>query len=631
MNKPIDILQKYWGYASFRPQQEEIITSILDGHDSLAILPTGGGKSLCFQIPGLILEGVTLVISPLIALMTDQVQDLQFKNIPAAVIHSGMPSSQITQTLEDAIRGELKFIYCSPERLQQDLFLDYAMDIPWSLLVIDEAHCISEWGHDFRPSYLKINTFQSSLPHSIPTAAFTASATEKVRQEIISELKLSSPQLFIQDTFRANLAYHVIHAEQKEWTLLNRLQASSNIIYCPTRKNTEQLSQFLIDKGYNCNYYHAGLSSKERQWVQSQWLQSASQTICSTNAFGMGINKPNVRQVFHLHAPHSLEAYYQEAGRAGRDGLHADAYLILRPHDIKNLHKSIELNFPPYDTIIQVYNIICNHLKISIGDGFEEKYFIDLAAVAHHYNINIFHILASIQTLEHEEYWSFQLDDISQHHVQINCNREEMNFIERHSPTLYTVMIQMLRLYGDIIQNFTPISIEIIAQLLNTTYDDISLRLQQLEQKGYIKWQKYKRGSSLFFLQARVPTNFIIINKNRLARRQKVFEEKLLAMQAYIDNTTDCRQQIIARYFGFDKTTTCQICDNCRRQHFIKNKATFAKNIFKIIKAHQPISTKNILSHIDDELNEQQLKSIIQELLVDDLIQINEDVITLKK
>lgn len=366
---PLHFLQQYWGYTAFRPQQQEIINSILTGHDTVALLPTGGGKSLCYQLPALAREGFCLVVSPLIALMQDQVQRLTAQGIAAACIYAGMPRQAVANTLENTARGDYKLLYVSPERLQTGLFLEYLPLFNINLIAVDEAHCISQWGHDFRPEYLKIAQLKK-LFYRTPFLALTASATKEVEADIVTQLKLYKPHTFRQSFSRNNIFYRLLYAENK-WTALleTLLQHKENccIVYCRSRRQTEILVKQLSEQGFDARHYHAGMSGEQREKNFNTWLQDSTKIMVATTAFGMGIDKADVRLVVHYDAPEHLEAYYQEAGRAGRDGLPCEALLLHNTGDLKKLAGSTQIQFPPDDILRKTYQAVCEYLQLPIG------------------------------------------------------------------------------------------------------------------------------------------------------------------------------------------------------------------------------------------------------------------------
>ncbi|RYY00724.1 MAG: ATP-dependent DNA helicase RecQ, partial [Gammaproteobacteria bacterium] len=395
------ILQQYWGYDAFRSQQEEIIQSVLEGKDTLALLPTGGGKSICYQVPALAQDGICLVVSPLIALMKDQVENLKKRGIGALVIYSGMQRKDIIRTLENARQDYFKFLYVSPERLETSLFKEYLPALNVNLIAVDEAHCISQWGYDFRPSYLKIASLREEIP-DVPVLAVTASATAAVQKDICEKLHFRKPNIFRQSFERKNLSYSVFQVEAKATKLVDILKKvqGSAIVYCKSRKKTSEVAALLQMHGLSANFYHAGLAQEERSKRQQEWIDNKTRIIVCTNAFGMGIDKPDVRVVVHMDAPDCLENYYQEAGRCGRDGKKAYAVLLYEGRDVEEL-EALHLNrYPGFDIIRQVYDALVNFLQIPVNDGQDRSYAFRFDEFVRNFKLNVHQALYSLQALE---------------------------------------------------------------------------------------------------------------------------------------------------------------------------------------------------------------------------------------
>ncbi|RYZ49247.1 MAG: ATP-dependent DNA helicase RecQ, partial [Chitinophagaceae bacterium] len=395
------ILQQYWGYEAFRSQQEEIIQSVLQGKDTLALLPTGGGKSICYQVPALAQDGICLVVSPLIALMKDQVENLKKRGIGALVIYSGMQRKDIIRTLENARQDYFKFLYVSPERLETSLFKEYLPALNINLIAVDEAHCISQWGYDFRPSYLKIASLREEIP-DVPVLAVTASATEAVQKDICEKLHFRKPNIFRQSFERKNLSYSVFQVEAKATKLVDILKKvqGSAIVYCKSRKKTSEVAALLQMHGLPANFYHAGLAQEERSKRQQEWIDNKTRIIVCTNAFGMGIDKPDVRVVVHMDAPDCLENYYQEAGRCGRDGKKAYAVLLYEGRDIEELETLHVNRYPGFDTIRQVHDALVNFLQIPVNDGQDRSYAFRFDEFVRNFKLNVHQALYSLQALE---------------------------------------------------------------------------------------------------------------------------------------------------------------------------------------------------------------------------------------
>jgi len=398
---PREILQQYWGHPAFRPMQEEVIAEVMAGRDALAILPTGGGKSVCFQVPALALEGLCLVITPLVALMEDQLGQLSRKGIAAAALHAGLPPAEIRRTLHEAVRGGYRFLYVSPERLETDAFREALPWLPLCLVAVDEAHCISQWGHDFRPSYLRIAALRR-IRGQVPILALTASATGRVRDEIVARLALRTPKVFRQSFERPNLTYRVMSVESRAAALVELLRqlAGPAIVYCRTRRHTAEYAALLQRAGLEATSYHAGLDREQRRERQEAWVGNHTRIMVATNAFGMGIDKPDVRAVVHTDPPDSLENYYQEAGRAGRDGGRSLAALLCRPGDVEELRRLPEVRYPPLAVIRKVYEALSNYLQIPSGIGEDRSYPVDLRELADRFRLTFPEILHSLQALQ---------------------------------------------------------------------------------------------------------------------------------------------------------------------------------------------------------------------------------------
>jgi ATP-dependent DNA helicase RecQ len=557
------ILKEYWGYDAFRPLQEEIIRSVLDRKDTLALLPTGSGKSVCYQVPAMAMEGICVVVSPLIALMKDQVQQLRKKGISALALHTGMSYREITKTMELAVNGKIKLLYLSPERLQTRVFKEYLAEMPVSLVAIDEAHCVSQWGYDFRPSYLQIASLRESLP-KVPMLALTASATPLVQEDILMQLELRQAAIIKGSFAREALSYSCFKEDNKPQKLLNILQQveGSNVVYCRTRKRSADICKFLLEKGMSATYYHAGLDQEERNERQQQWTGNHFRIMVSTNAFGMGIDKPDVRSVIHYDAPDCLENYYQEAGRAGRDQLKAYAVLLYNQQELDELDIQLEKKFPDSDTIRKVYQSLANFLQIPSGGGEGNSYDFDLTLFCNNFNIDRSTAIHALQILQADGYCALNESVFVPSKVQFTSDRNWLETFENQYPRLEPLIKALLRNYEGIFSYPAIISELYIAQLLRLEKELVINGLKQLHQHGVINYEPRKDQPQLVLLAERVKSEYLKINLQALEKRKLLARERLLKFKTYVTGKS-CRSVYIGNYFGDNNIKDCGICDNC--------------------------------------------------------------------
>jgi ATP-dependent DNA helicase RecQ len=563
---PKEILHQYWGYAAFRPLQEEIISAVLTGKDTLAILPTGGGKSICFQVPALAMDGLCLVISPLIALMQDQINQLDKKEIPAAGIYAGMPFATVKSTLQKAAAGEYTFLYVSPERLETRLFGEYLPYLPIKLIAVDEAHCISQWGYDFRPAYLTIADIRKQLPQ-VPLLALTASATAAVRQDIIDKLRLKDPSLFRQSFERPNLSYSIFEVESRAARLVEILQKVSGtaIVYCKTRKKTRDFADLLAAHKINAACYHAGLKQDERKERQEKWIRNEIRVMVCTNAFGMGIDKPDVRLVVHTAPPDCLENYYQEAGRAGRDGKKAYAVLLYQSADVAEMDKMPDMRYPPMKIIRHVYQSLANYLQLPSGIGEDDSYPFDVQDFIKRFNLPLFQVIYSLQAMQQASILTFQEQIFLPATIQFLSGKEELEAYEEMNPTSEPLIKTLLRTYGGIFDNPVAISEKQIAWLLKEDIGRLKDSLTTLHQNRVILYDPKKETPQIRFLQNRVKAEDLYIDAVAYLKRKNAFTDRIKAMKGYIQVDV-CRAQYIGRYFGDEQIVSCGICDLCLAQ-----------------------------------------------------------------
>lgn len=564
MQEPLQILQQYWHHNSFRPQQEAIIQSVLDGKDTLALLPTGGGKSICFQVPALMKDGLCLVISPLIALMKDQVENLTKRGIPALAIHSGMTFYEVRQTLQHAINGKAKFLYLSPERLETNLFRESLHLLSISLIAVDEAHCVSQWGYDFRPPYLRIANLREDLP-DVPILALTASATALVQDDIVAKLKFREPDIFRQSFEKPNLSYSVFKVDSKinkVLDILNNVQGTG-IIYCRNRRLTKEVAHLLSLQNIAADFYHAGLSQEERNNKQEAWINNKIRVIVCTNAFGMGIDKAEVRTVIHYDTPDCLENYYQEAGRAGRDGKRAYAVLLYQPQDATALEALPDVRFPVVYDIRKVYQALADYLQIPVGSGEGCYYDFDLNEFVKNFKLDIHLVINTLKVLEQEGHLTFNESIFLPSQVKFITTKELLLAFEESHPKLEPVMKCLLRTYEGVYDNRVSVHERLVAKLTWKKTEEVKNDLLQLQSLGIIEYLPQKETPQIYFILNRAPAQFLHINHENYLHRKQQFELRTEAMLRYLHLQKDCRSKYISAYFGDIGVKECGICDVC--------------------------------------------------------------------
>ena len=572
------ILKQYWGFDRFRPLQEEIIQSVLSQKDTLAVLPTGGGKSICFQVPALATDGICIVISPLIALMKDQVENLKKRSIPALLIHSGMQRMDVVKTLQNATHSYFKFLYISPERLETSLFHEYLPSFDVNFIAVDEAHCISQWGYDFRPSYLRIAELRKELP-DVPVLALTASATEDVQKDICEKLALPSASsisqkkkeniwhVFRQSFERKNLSYSVFKVDSKVAKLVQILKnvAGTAIVYCKSRKRTSEIANLLQMHGLSATNYHAGLKTEERTQRQQDWINNKVRVMVSTNAFGMGIDKPDVRTVVHLDTPDCLENYYQEAGRAGRDGRKAYTVLLHDARDIEELAQLHLVRYPTLEQIKAVYHSLVNYLQIPIYSGQDKTYTFRFDEFIRHFKLNSQEALYSLKALESDGWLDFNERNFSPSTLVFTTSKNGLYDFQKSYSQHENLLTTLLRTYEGIFDFPAFISENYIARLLKKDETDIKQQLKTIASFGIIQYVPQNNEPQLIFRKNRVATEELSFNLMPYYKRRDVFVSRAKKMIEYVE-TPACRSQFISLYFGDAKATGCGVCDNCVKQ-----------------------------------------------------------------
>lgn len=619
-----EILKQYWNYDSFRPLQEDIINAVLAGRDTLALLPTGGGKSLCFQVPALAKEGVCIVVTPLIALMKDQVEQLKRRQIRAAAIYSGMNWHEIDIVLDNCIHGNTKFLYVSPERLRTDIFLARVKLMKVSLLAIDEAHCISQWGYDFRPAYLQIAEFRKLIP-DVPLIALTASATKPVKMDICEKLEMQQPAVF-QDSFaRSNLSYSAFFEENKDARLLRILQnvQGSAIVYVRNRRRTKEISDWLNRNGIRSEFYHAGIPTKQRGEKQEAWIRNRVRVMVSTNAFGMGIDKPDVRVVVHTDLPDNLEAYYQEAGRAGRDKLKAYAVALYSQRDLSELRRNVEQKYPPIELLRRVYQALANYYQIPVGGGELENFDFDLQDFTGIFGLPLSETHYAIKLLEEEGF--VQLSDAynSSSKIHITVDNRALYDLQLKFPQYDSFIKLLLRMYGgEVFTQFVHISETAISQKHYTLEADVIKLLQGLNDMNVLVYDKQRDKPQLCFLTPRFDAAMIPINALAIQEKQEADFQRVEAVTKYVQHSTRCRTQLLQQYFGEITDAECGICDNClakkKKPIPTPENAQLRTEILKLLNL-SPLTPQQLVAAFGLK-NEQNAINTIRELLEDEVL-----------
>lgn len=544
--------------------QEDIINSVLNKTDTLALLPTGGGKSLCFQVPAMAMDGVCIVISPLIALMKDQVETLERKGINAQAISSAMPYREVREVLKNAAAGEYKFLYIAPERIETQAFIDFLYGVNAALIAVDEAHCISQWGYDFRPAYLRIKKIRERL-QGVPVIALTASATPEVQEDICTQLQFENGKIFRQSFERPNLAYSVEKptAKQKRIPELLNEHPGSAIVYCRTRRQTQWIAELLTMQGFSADYYHAGLKHELRARKQEAWLNSATRIMVSTNAFGMGIDKPDVRMVIHAESPDCLENYYQEAGRAGRDGKPSWAILLTGEAEFENMKRQAEVRFPTYVQLKQIYTALMDHLQVPAGFGEGKSFDIDVSAFAAGFGFEMLQAYYGILALSKCGVLYFNESFSSPSTVEFLCNKEDLVDFEKLHPELSSTVQGLLRSYEGIFDSLTTIHESALASFIGVPYGVLVTNLGSLHRAGVIHYQMQSEKPRVTLLLNRMYQDAFRIDTALLTRLKNVYHKRLNKIYEYVEDDQSCRSEFLAAYFGSITSGECNICDNC--------------------------------------------------------------------
>jgi ATP-dependent DNA helicase RecQ len=574
------ILTKYWGFTSFKPLQEEIIRSVSEGRDTLGLMPTGGGKSITFQVPALVAEGICLVITPLIALMKDQVNRLNALEIKSIAINSGMSAEEIDNALENCIYGDYKFLYISPERISTRIFQAKVSRLNLSLVAIDEAHCISQWGYDFRPSYLKIASVRDHISEKVPFLALTASATPQVIDDIMKKLLFREKNVLRTSFDRKNISYLVRKVEEKGTYLIKTLQKvkGSGIIYVRSRKKSKEVAELLVTSGISADFYHAGLTNELRDKKQTSWTIGETRVIVATNAFGMGIDKSEVRFVIHWDIPDSIENYFQESGRAGRDGKSAFAVLLYSPGDKNRLTDTIRKKFPEIEKIKDTYEALCNYLQVPLGSGKDNVFDFNMYDLVSKFRLPVIETYNSLQFLQREGYMEFTEEINNPSRVHFIVSRDDLYKFQVANESFDGFIKLLLRSYTGMFSEFVPINEDALSRKSAATRDTIYQYLVKLSALNIIRYIPGKKSALVIFTEERLVRKGLMISPENYLHVKEKYENRLDRMIEYADSDNHCRSVYLLNYFG-EEADRCGICDVCRE----RNELDLSKYEFDLI------------------------------------------------
>lgn len=596
-----EVLRRYWGFDQFRPLQDEIIQSVLHGHDTLALLPTGGGKSICFQVPAMMKDGICIVVSPLIALMKDQVENLKAKGINAIAIYAGMGKREIDILLDNCIYGNIKFLYLSPERLLSPIVRERISYMDVNLIAIDEAHCISQWGYDFRPPYLQLTSLREIHPDT-PVLALTATATPFVKEDIQDKLAFKKAKVYVKSFERRNLSYAVIDVEDKHKKLLDIVKnvKGSGLVYVRNRRETAEIASFLQRNGVSADFYHAGVEKELRFKKQEDWKKDDIRVIVATNAFGMGIDKPNVRFVIHLDLPESLEAYYQEAGRAGRDERRAFAVLLANASDQLILQGKYKDSFPNITEIKKTYHYLGSYFQLAFGAGEGLSFEFDLADFCKRFNLGVIKTLAALKFLEHDGYLVLSENIFLQSRLMFIANHEDVYRFQIENAGYDSIIKTIQRSYGGAFDGYVKINEYDLAKRLRISFNDVVGHLQKLQQLEILSYLPQTDQPQLQFILPRADQLHLDIDVNYIKLRQKIQRDQINAVLSY-STTISCRSKQLLHYFGEPQAAKCKFCDVCLAEKKNEGFAELKDSIDFEIATHlqnQPCTLDELVSKI---------------------------------
>ncbi|MGQ7944990.1 RecQ family ATP-dependent DNA helicase [Flavobacterium sp. WC2509] len=630
MPEALAILQKYWQHDTFRSLQKEIIDSVLSGHDTFALMPTGGGKSICFQVPALMNEGICLVVSPLVALMKDQVANLQNRGIKGIALTGGIKQDEIIDLLDNCQYGNYKFLYVSPERLQSDWILDRIKNLSINLITIDEAHCVSQWGHDFRPAYLKISELKKHFP-KIPFLALTATATPRVKEDIITELGMHNPVQFEKSFARKNIAYMVFEVEDKLFKIEQILKKNPqpSIIYVRNRKSCLEISSQLQTLGFKATFYHGGLTSREKDKNMQLWMEEKAQVIVATNAFGMGIDKPNVKTVIHIQLPENIENYYQEAGRSGRNGEKAFAVLLTSPSDSIQAESQFINVLPDKAFLMSMYNKLCNYLQIAYGEGINEEFTFNLNHFCHKYGFPTLKTYNAIQFLDGQGIITFLKEFSEKITLQFLIPSKEVIRYTSLNPNDEEIILTILRTYPGIYEIQAAFNLPLIAKKSHHSEAEILAVLHKLNEKGIIDYHSKNNDAVLIFNEIREDERTINKVSKHLIRQNELKKEQLQSVLNYVAEKNTCKSKMILNYFGEKATTNCGICSYCITQAKPKKDFSTLSNKIMALLQNEDLSSREIQNKTKNTADD--VIFVLQQLLEDNFLIIqNNNKYTLK-